>query len=127
MRKHILSLVIICILLLPLALVACETSSVDVVPTQQVLQKIPPRHFYDRAELTQWRQAVGVVGLNMSYVDAVLELQRIALGDGYIVSIDIDWDESVEYWGLTLTALAGDGFYSIYPDDLTVTWFCDVR
>ena len=127
MDKLVIFILLLCVLVLPLVLAACSNSPAGTRQPQQIVQNLPPRHFYDRAELNIWRQSVGIVGVNMNYVDGIMQLQQIALEDGYIVSIDLDWDESTDYWGVSLTALAGDGFYVIYPDDLTVTWFCQVQ
>ena len=56
----------------------------------------------------------------MKWVDACIALQQQALKDGYIISLDIDISNG--HWGLSLTVIAGDSFYYINPDDLTVNY-----
>ena len=65
----------------------------------------PPVHFDNKAELVKWRASAGDITASRS----CLELQELALGDGYIVSIH----PSLEY----CVVVAGDSLYKIIPED----------
>ena len=62
----------------------------------------PPSHFASEGALVKWRASSG----NMT---ESLELQRLALAEGYIVSIHQSFDYCV--------AVAGDYLYKITPED----------
>lgn len=85
---------------------------------------LPPRHFYDRTELSYWRDKHGLIGINHGYIDSCLQMQQLALEDGLILSLDID--DGGDSWELSLTALAGDKFYQLYPGDLEIYYICDI-
>ncbi len=82
------------------------------------------RHFADLEELVNWRNQIGTI-TNMSVVNAHIELQRLAFNDGYITSIDLDEHDDGS-WGVSLTVIAGDKFYYIVPDDLSVKFLKDL-
>lgn len=65
----------------------------------------PPVHFDDKGVLIEWRASIG----NITASRSCLELQKLALSDGHIVSI---------HPGLTYcVAVAGDYVYKITPGD----------
>lgn len=84
----------------------------------EIEEVCPPRDFQDRSELVSWREAIGVVGQGLSWVDRCLKLQEIGLSDGYILSMDVDVLDGDIY--VSLTAIAGENFYIVYPDELEV-------
>jgi len=85
----------------------------------EIKEVYPPRNFEDKFELTSWRDDTGIVGEGLAFVDACLKLQEIGLSDGYILSIDIDMgDYGATY--VSLTAVAGENFYMVYPDELGI-------
>jgi len=77
-----------------------------------------PRNFNDEAELTEWREEVGIVGNELSWVDSCVLLHEIALRDGYLVTLDVDLYE--DEFGVSLTVIAGERFYQTYPDKAEV-------
>ena len=85
----------------------------------EIEEVCPPRVFQDRPELVSWREATGIVGQGLSWVDRCLKLQEIGLSDGYILSMDVDVDEYGDSY-VSLTAIAGENFYIVYPDELEV-------
>ncbi len=85
----------------------------------EIEELCPPRDFQDRSELVSWREATGIVGQGLSWVDRCLKLQEIGLSDGYILSIDVDVDDYGDIY-VSLTAIAGENFYIVYPDELEV-------
>ena len=62
----------------------------------------PPTHFANKDELVKWRAGLGER-------DGSLELQNLAFGDGYIVSVSPGLNYCV--------AIAGDYLYKITPED----------
>ena len=101
-----------------LASTEAELTSVRAELTE-IEEVYPPRNFDDRSELVSWREATGIVGEELSYVDACLRLQEIGLSDGYIISMDVDVGDYGEMY-ISLTAIAGENFYMVYPDELQV-------
>jgi hypothetical protein len=85
----------------------------------------PPRNFNNADELRLWRYKTGIIGSGTDWVSAVMELQRIGIKDGFILSLDLDQYE--DSWGLSLNAVAGNDVYSIYPDELTITPYTTLR
>lgn len=85
----------------------------------EIEEVCPPRDFQDRSELVSWREQTGIVGEGLSWVDRCLRLQEIGLSDGYILSIDVDVDVYDDIY-VSLTAIAGENFYTVYPDELEV-------
>lgn len=81
-----------------------------------------PRNFDNEAELIEWRKEVGIVGSELSWVDSCVLLHEIALKEGYLVTLDVDVyvDVDVEELGVSLTAIAGERFYQLYPDEIEV-------
>ncbi len=100
-------------------------STLDLKKQVEELKNKHPRHFTDRAELLAWRIKAGIIA-KMSWTDAVLELQRQGIEAGYIISTDIDGNSDGSL-GLSLTVIAGDSFYMIFPDDLTLTYISKLR
>jgi outer membrane murein-binding lipoprotein Lpp len=82
------------------------------------------RHFTDAAELEAWRESVGIIDAGTTYLDSLLELQRIAFEDGYILSIDLDYSD--EGWILSLNAFTGDAVYLVYSDETGVYYLADL-
>ena len=64
----------------------------------------PPSHFEDKDELVEWRANSG----NITELGC-LGLQRLALADGYIVSVHPDFEYCV--------VIVGDYWYKITPSD----------
>ncbi len=83
-----------------------------------------PRNFNNEAELIEWRNAVGIVGSELSWVDSCVLLHEIALKEGYLVTLDVDVEEGV--FGVSLTAIAGERFYQLWPDDTEVLFMAFV-
>jgi len=77
-----------------------------------------PRNFDNEADLIEWRKEVGIVGNELSWVDSCVLLHEIALKEGYLVTLDVDIYE--EELGVSLTAVAGERFYQLYPDEIEV-------
>jgi len=77
-----------------------------------------PRNFNDEAELIEWRETTGIVGSELSWVDSCVLLHEIALKEGYLVTLDLDVEEGV--FVVSLTAIAGERFYLLYPDEIEV-------
>lgn len=77
-----------------------------------------PRNFDDEAELIEWRKEVGIVGSELSWADSCVLLHEIALREGYLVTLDVDIYE--DEFGVSLTAIAGERFYQVYPDEIEV-------
>ena len=95
-----------------------ELTSVE-AELAEIEEVYPLRNFDDRSELVSWREDTGIVGEGLSYVDACLKLQEIGLSDGYILSIDIDVGDYGDTY-VSLTIIAGENFYIVYPDELEV-------
>ena len=55
----------------------------------------------------------------LRWADACLSLQETGLSDGYTLSIDVDMDAYRDMY-VSLTVIAGEHFYIIYPDELEV-------
>jgi chromosome segregation ATPase len=85
----------------------------------EIKEAYPPRHFDSRMELVDWRNEIGTVDSNLAYIDACRKLQEIALADGYIISININWENQ---WVASLTAIAGDSIYQMWPDEYEVSY-----
>ena len=100
-----------------LANTEAELTSVE-AELAEIEEVYPLRNFDDRSELVSWREDTGIVGEGLSYVDACLKLQEMGLLDGYILSIDIDVGDYDIY--VSLTVIAGENFYMVYPDELEV-------
>jgi len=98
---------------------------IELTAENRALETKTPRHFIDRGELLNWRTAIGIIGTNTSWVDRCILLQQKALKDGFITSLDIDIYENT--LGISLTVIAGDGFYCIYPDDLTINYITSIN
>ena len=81
------------------------------------------RNFINGTELETWRESVGIIQVGTTYWESVMELQRIAFEDGFILSIDLD--DQGDYWGLSLNAFAGNRVYAVYPEALEVFYFVD--
>jgi len=100
-----------------------EAGKVSITKELAEIEEVyPPRNFKDKFELTKWRKETGIVGSRISWVDACLKLQEIGLSDGYILSIDVDIDTELygESIAVSLTVIAGEYFYMLYPDGLEV-------
>lgn len=79
----------------------------------------PPGDFATLTELENWAKAH--VQPTTTYVDAAfkaaLKVQSAALGDGYLVSVNIDYDQVGDSYVVSCSAITGDCFYAWFPED----------
>jgi outer membrane murein-binding lipoprotein Lpp len=90
--------------------------------TAELATKISPlKHFASEFQLTNWL-AGAITKLNPldGYFDQHYMLQRLAMDDGYFLSVYVDEDE--EFFYAFLLAVAGDGVYLCYDNGEVYPW-----
>lgn len=99
------------------------TTQAELSKAQSDLQGLrevcPPGDFATVSELEDWVKAH--IQPATTYADeafrAALRVQSAALGDGYLVSVDIDYDEAADKYVLSCNAVVADCFYTWFPED----------
>jgi len=86
-----------------------------VTELNEIKRVYPPRYFNDRYELEDWvAEAVPEVGKYIDIWRQHLELQKMALADGYIWSVSLDRDAK-----FISVVIAGDSVYWVWNDGYT--------
>lgn len=90
----------------------------------------PPKHFTSSAELREWLRnnpvsEQGPTDIAESLYTKAMEIQQAALEDGYIISVNIDYDESEAeaiYWIACVAVINGE-IWSWNPEDDDIVYF----
>jgi len=88
---------------------------------KEITAKYPPKYFYSTRELENWLIYNSVSErpyaeyAEQMYIDA-LDIQQNALEDGYIISVNVESDETGENYLVYCTAVVGDRLYWWQPD-----------
>jgi outer membrane murein-binding lipoprotein Lpp len=87
----------------------------------EIKKVYPPRDFTSRRELEEWLYAndvsekPAVTGAE-AWIGRALEIQEDALADGYVISVDYDYNSETETYSIFCTTVIDGNIWYWYPD-----------